>query len=851
MKYIYFFIFSFLMGNWANGQSPVCTTDNNIPYATNPTHITIWNGQNYVPVFLKGINLGVSVPGTFPGELAATRQDYWNWFEKIKNAGFNNIRVYTLHYPRFYQVLDSFNMQNPQNPLFVFHGIWLDEELAGYDRDLYSLTDTFNAQIEEIVDCIHGNRHIEPRFGKAFGNFNTDISKWVMGYIIGRELHPDEIMNSDLLHPQDTSFSSAAFSLASGSPSEVWITARLDHLVMYERNTYQTERPVSFSSWPTLDPIEHPTEFFWQDTAQIDLADIDFSLAPAGYFATFHAYPYYPDFISNDPGYQTFADYLGQNSYLGYLYDLKAHYNNYPLIIGEFGTPSSWGVAHYSFSGMHHGGMDEKEQGLYLMRLLDNIEESGCGGGMYFAWIDEWFKRNWITDPFDFPMQRRALWHNITAAEQNFGLIKFERNTMNYQLIDVHADTCPINEVYADADFTFLNLKLIMNYPFSNIDTLLLAFDTYSKDLGEAVLPGGYVIGNRAEFLLKITNFSAELFVTQAYDLFGIWHGISPPQQLYRSIPTDGGPWNIVRWKNNDPAHDIQYIGNLKVRRVELPPSSKDAVVISDDKIEIRIPWSLLNFIDPTSLRVMHDYRETPGTQDTLSDGINFTIVHDNCTMSSENRYVWEGWDVVEDIYEVEKQSLAFTRTNLPLLFNSNAIAVCDEYYIDHGGELFAPAEEGILANDFDLDGDYMIPILTGYPLHGSISLFPDGSFFYYPDPGFSGLDHFEYQIFDGMGHSDTSFAVIETDNTGVEGHERWAGVQVYPNPADTELFVVTEDIPQKTVLQIIHPNGQVLIQTPITHRENRLDVSSLEAGFYLLLIHGERSHYARKLIIY
>ena len=104
--------------------------DHPIPFSTNSTNITIWNGTDYVPVFLKGMNLGIAVPGTFPGELAATKNQYSRWFEDIKNAGFNNIRLYTLHFPHFYEVLDSFNLANPQNPLFFFQGVWLNEEQA-------------------------------------------------------------------------------------------------------------------------------------------------------------------------------------------------------------------------------------------------------------------------------------------------------------------------------------------------------------------------------------------------------------------------------------------------------------------------------------------------------------------------------------------------------------------------------------------------------------------------------------------------------------------------------------------------------------------------------------------------
>jgi len=70
-------------------------------YAIKGDQFAIWNGFNYIPIFMKGINLGVSVPGTQPGQLAATAEDYRRWFELIKEAGYNTIRLYTLHYPRF------------------------------------------------------------------------------------------------------------------------------------------------------------------------------------------------------------------------------------------------------------------------------------------------------------------------------------------------------------------------------------------------------------------------------------------------------------------------------------------------------------------------------------------------------------------------------------------------------------------------------------------------------------------------------------------------------------------------------------------------------------------------------
>lgn len=849
MKYLYLpLLFTLLIFN-SYAQVPECTSETNIPFSVNQNSLTIWIGHDYAPAFLNGVNLGVSVPGTFPGELAASRQQYWSWFEQIKETGFNNIRIYTLHYPRFYQVLDSFNLQHQQNPLYVFHGIWLDESLEGYDRDLYFLTDTFDLQIEEVIDCIHGNKLIEPRFGKAFGNYNTDASKWIFAYIIGRETHPDEVMNTNELHADQTSFIGDAFSLMEGSPSETWITARLNHLVVHERSSYQTERPVSYSSWPTLDPIDHPTETGWEDTVSIDLSNIDFHLAPAGIFASFHAYPYYPDFISTDPVYQTYYDDLGQNSYLGYLTDLKAHYNRYPLIIAEFGIPSSWGIAHYAQSGMHHGGVDELQQGIDIVRMMHNISEAGCGGGMYFSWIDEWFKRTWITDPIDFDSERRKLWHNVTAAEQNFGLVKFESEQANFQLLSTFADTCPVSELYAKTDYAFVHLKLNLRDELNNTDTLWIAIDTYDKDLGESTLPTGDVIENRAEFLLKITHYSAELYVTEAYDLFGIWHGVSEPEQLYHSIVSVGKPWKIVRWKNNQANHEIQYIGNMGIRRDDLPSSSLDAVVIATNSIEINLPWSLLQFTDPSRLEVMNDDRSIPGTQVAVSDGIAFSILHQNCMMTTTDRLLWSGWETIENVVETDKQSLLYVKNNFGD-FNTPAIAVCDEYIIDHNNGVFTNSGNGVLANDFDLDGNYMEVEVTEYPSHGSLFMDLDGSFSYEVDGGFTGIDYFRYQVYDGHSHSLPSFALIDVDNTGIETDLTMAGVQLYPNPATNRVHVVTRNMQDGGTLTILNANGQQFYKRHISEGATEIDISSLNAGYYLVFIDTEDVRVIRKLVI-
>lgn len=827
--------------------------NNSIPYSTNSTNITIWNGSEYIPFFLKGVNLGVSVPGTFPGELAATKSQYARWFQEIKDAGFNNIRLYTLHYPIFYEVLDSFNLANPQNPLLFFQGIWLNEDIPGYANDLYYLSSTFKTEITEDVASVHGNTTIDARFGKAFGTYTHDVSKWCIGYIIGREIYPNEILTTNQNHLNPNAFIGNHFSIFNASASEIWITSMLDFLVDYEKNNYQTERPVSASSWPTLDPITHSEELnLDEDKASVDLSKVGIINAPAGFFISYHAYPYYPDFVSNQTNYLTYSDTYGSNSYIGYLTDLKSHYPNYPLIIAEYGVPSSWGIAHYASSGMNHGGFDEQNQGETNIRMLQTIESANCGGGIQFSWIDEWFKRTWITDYIDYNPDSRVRWQNITAAEQNFGLKSFAKDS-NIQTIKDFGTLENITRLKGEANYEFLELEIDLKNPLDNPDNIWIAFDTYGDTLGDSKLPNGDTIPFRSEFALQITNYSASLYVTEAYDLFGKFHNISTSNQLYHSTKTDGAPWFVVRWKNNSSQENVQYIGNLQVNHDFQLSSTKDAITIYNDKITVRIPWSLLQFVDPSSRLILNDNKNTTTPEDTITEGINIAIQYKNQWFNTDNRFTWNTWNSIDKstLKENFKTSYWVMQERLPE-FNSNAIAVKDSFnFFDNNFPITIPTENGLLQNDFDIDGNYMVSIITQNPQNGNIYLNNDGSFTYSPNTNFNGVDSISYCIFDGNSLSTPNKAYFNIQgNTGINQNEfvNTNEITTYPNPCKGSFTLKTTI--EINDLMLYNDAGLLVLIIPNKPLTQILNISMLEAGNYYLLAKSHDTIISQKIII-
>jgi hypothetical protein len=822
-----------------------------VPFSTDSTQLTIWNGKTYIPFFIKGVNLGIAKPGTQPGDLEATREQYARWFDEIKQAGFNCIRIYTLHYPHFYEELEKYNLKNSQHPLFFFQGIWLNEKPDGYLNDLYQMSDTFQVEIKENINCVHGNCVIGPRFGKAFGPYTANVSKWNLGYIIGRETAPNEVLTTNRNHTQQSFYNGKHFAISEAPATEVWWTQQLDFAVNYEKINYNTERPVSVSSWPTLDPIHHPAEPNRdEDTASVDLAQIKIINAPAGLFISYHAYPYYPDFVSNDTTYKKYSDNYGTNSYLGYLKDLKKHYSKFPLIIAEYGVPSSWGVAHYASSGMNHGGFDEVGQGETDMRILNTIKTANGGGGIQFSWIDEWFKRTWITDPFDF--LNRYLWHNITAAEQNFGLVKFTKKE-NYVPWKTFGATDEITNIKALANYDFFQMEIGLKSPMDILGECWIAFDTYDSTLGESTLPTGTKIPNRSEFALHITQHSAELYVTEAYDLFGIYHKELTENQKLQSTVTDGAPWNFVRWKNNSGSADVQYIGDLKLNRSFQPESSKDAVTISDNKINVRIPWSLLQVVDPSQMRVFHDNKATTDTTETrVSDEIAVNILYKSKLYTPDTRFVWPTWNVVNDSDVVEQLKTSYwTMYNQLTSFNSPAIALPDTFDLSQFTYPYTiSASEGILKNDFDPDGTTIAAVLSQAAKNGFVELNPDGSFTYSPKSGFVGTDVFSYCIFDGQSLSKANSVTLTVNNTNsVESVIGKADlIKLYPNPAKD--FVIIESEIAISLVRIFDYQGKLLDQKIINENRYSLNLSKYKSGIYFVVTERGGRVFSTKLII-
>lgn len=347
-------------------------------------------------LYITGVNLGSAKPGFFPGDFGITKEDYLRWFQQISDMNVNTIRIYVLQMPLFYQAFKQYN-ETADKPLYLIHGVYMNEaDIMAY-QDAFAedklIANAFYQDIRDVVDAIHGKARIEKTPGYAGGNYNTDISRYVIGWILGIEWEAELVMTTNEHNVQYTDYDGLYISIKNGTPFEVMLAEAAETAVSYETQRYNEQRPLAVSNWVTSDPLHHPGEPNpeVEDAVSVDMENLQAKAGfEAGLFASYHVYPYYPDLFSYD---QTYLQDDPPNSYRVYIKALNKHHIM-PVLVSEVGIQASRGIAHENIhSGFNQGHVTETEQGEILVSLMADIRDEGLMGAIIFSWQDEWFKK--------------------------------------------------------------------------------------------------------------------------------------------------------------------------------------------------------------------------------------------------------------------------------------------------------------------------------------------------------------------------------------------------------------------------------------------------------------------------
>lgn len=608
--------------------------------------------------FLPGVNVGATTPGHSPGELAISAAQYRRWFAGMGDMGFRAVRIYTIHPPAFYTELARYNRAHPRRPLYLFQGVYLPSEAYLEDNDLFgtATTDPFRAELDDAVAAVHGELTRAPQPGRAGGTWTEDVGPWLAAWIIGVEWDPEATRASDERNRSQPGYTGRYFvSTPEASPTERWLAEKLDRVATLEAEHGQAE-PIAFVNWPTTDPLKHPDEpLVQEDLVGVDANHVQPTAAwPAGTFASYHAYPYYPDFQRHEAGINTYEVNGRRDNYAGYL-RVQAHHAGMPVLVTEFGVPSSLGSAHFGPQGRDQGDHSEQEAARTNADLFRVIKGQRLGGAFLFEWVDEWFKFTWNTIDLQIPPDRRSLWHDPLTNEQYFGVwavdgasgVMLGNDASWARAQAVYESRSAVREVRVGHDEEYLYVRVRLDRA-ADAKRIAIGFDVLPG--GDASLPGQPGVGVGSEYAVSVRDDKATALVTAPNDPYRVVYGAvkgyfdpgTAPWQPYRMITNR--PLTIPTTGEALPIESLE-VGRLRAGATDPSARNYDSRAmwtVNGTDVEVRLPWLMVGFSDPSSRQAL-----VVGADGALTsrpvDRVGITVATGNTAVTTKG-YTWEGW---------------------------------------------------------------------------------------------------------------------------------------------------------------------------------------------------------------
>lgn len=622
------------------------------------------NGQ-WRKTYLKGTNLSAAAPGYYVSGPPREFEIYEEWLKLIAGMNCNVVRMYTLCSPAFYQALKAHN-EKSEDKIWLFQEIWLPErEIALQSiKEVFNLydpswIDEFKQEIQYVIDVIHGRGNVPIIAGRSGGIYLADVSEYVIGLGIGREIEPYLAIETNRLNPHQRRYEGRFVSIDEGDPIEIWFAQMCDFSVGYEMELYHNQHPVTVVNYPPLDPLHHPSEGDYReqnrwreryglspikrprealetDTAMLDITKFrahgEFQ---AGFFACYHCYPYWPDFMWSDKKYLSAKDSQGPNPLYGYIKELKEHHRHTPLVMGEYGMSTSWYPVYRALHSIDEGGYSYQTQAEWLVRITQNIYDEGYAGGIVFEFHDEWW-HNSVPAKILTELHQKPLWFNVVDGESNFGLQTYlsdppvpllrgkkddwEGSTELVQSKWKWHHPGELKGIYGASDFAFFYIRLDIEN-FKNDEwkeyEYWIALSTFPNKIGSQKLPKlDLHLEGGANFLIQLNaDKKGRILIAKNYNIFE-WRGSSPltgemsyikKKQFRPDLIEDSGfeefyfltqseriggdgtiypqlhpNWSELQYGTADP--ESRLFNNKAAWHIDL-----DAGMI-----EIRIPWMLL-----------------------------------------------------------------------------------------------------------------------------------------------------------------------------------------------------------------------------------------------------------------
>lgn len=707
---------------------------------TEGKNILMKREEQYVPFEIRGVDMGVGIPGHWATDYAIDKESYLRWFAQIQELGANTIRVYITLHDDFYNAFYEYNTAREQageEPLWLIHGVWVNDYMQYSHRDAYDeeLLPVLIDDCKTLVDVLHGQRALALGRGVGSGFYRNDVSDWVIGYIIGVEWENSLVIYTDQKSEAQSSYEGDyLYTAPEATAFEAFLCQAGDKMIEYESQRYKQQRLVAFSNWPTTDPFRYPVAVadYRQKLACVNVEHIRASgNFQSGMFASYHVYPYFPDYLEimdevrqyseedirrrlgpviaatieyrlsllNAPSIEEYlypGDYYDSqgryNTYIAYLRALN-RFHELPVVITEYGVTTGRGMAQRDMNtGRNQGHMTEQEQGQALVDCYRDIMDAGCAGSCAFTWQDEWFKRTWNT-MHAVDLDNTAYWSDYQTNEQYFGLLSFDPGKEE-SVCYVDGDDGEWTE--EDRVISYRGVELSMKYD-EKFLYFLLRKEDYRPETDFLCIPlditprsgstccreyGGANFERACDFLVLIRGReNSRVLVQRRYEALGSTYAAEYyADDYYINKPDKDTPHfrriylplvleEILPDRSQDEMTGGELYETGRLRHGNANPEAEDFDSLSDfmfgtDFVELRLPWQLLNFSNPSEMMVHDDYYEHYGIENLHIDEI---YVGAACYGETKYRipmasFALEGWGKKPTSHERLKRSYYILR---------------------------------------------------------------------------------------------------------------------------------------------------------------------------------------------
>lgn len=687
------------------------------------------DGQ-YEPFEIRGVNLGVGIPGEWATDYAIDKQTYLRWFGWIQEMGANTIRVYTILHDDFYNAFYEYNtgrVQQELEPLWLIHGVWVNDYTQNSHRDAYDddFLQTLLDDCRTVVDILHGNKSLSLGYGLGSGSYRKDVSPWVIGYILGVEWEDVTVAYTNEKYPERASYSGTyMYTTADASPFEAMLCQVGDKIIEYETERYKQQRLVAFSNWPTTDPFLYPAAItnFFMKCAQVDVENIKTTDAfLSGHFASYHVYPYYPDYMnyvlnpveiqdtdplwddeqnnmtiyhSNGVSYKTalsgneqedYYDSTGRvNTYYAYLKMLNRHHT-IPVVISEYGVSTGRGMAQRDINtNRNQGHMSEQEQGEAIISCYEDIMAAGSAGSCVFTWQDEWFKRTWNT-MHAVDLDKTPYWSDYQTNEQYFGLLSFDPGeTESVCYVDGDVSEWGEDDIVLSQSGGSLSMKYDEKFIYfyaeqagydPEADTLYIPIDTTPKSGSTYCENYGIIFDRPCDFVIRINGRdNSRVVVQERYEVMrAMFMHETEDEDAYLDVPDPDSPSfryidlmlqtaTPLLTGNWQASSEVYETGKLLYGNANPEDASFNSLAdfcFTENGVEIRIPWQLLNFGNPSEMMIHDDYYEHYGVEFISIDEMYVGVALEGASQGRIRMasFPLEGWGKDVTSHERLKQS--------------------------------------------------------------------------------------------------------------------------------------------------------------------------------------------------